>query len=180
MWLLGWRVVGKLPNQEKALLIGAPHTSNCDGLVGAAAILALRLRIGIMAKDNLFRWPFGYMWRFLGVIPVDRNSPHGLVGASVQQFAEHQQLFLGMTPEGTRKEAEKWKTGFYHIASQARLPIVVVVLDYGRKEIRLPLILQPSGDIEADMQRIFSCYRGVVPARPERLSTPLRELNRSD
>jgi 1-acyl-sn-glycerol-3-phosphate acyltransferase len=175
LWLLGWRIIGSLPDASKAVVIGAPHTSNRDGLVAAGVILALRLRITIMAKDKLFRGPFGFFFRFLGGIPVDRNHPHGLVGASVEKFQEKDKLFLGMAPEGTRKGAEKWKTGFYQIALAARVPVVVAVLDFGKKELRLPLTLTPSGDLDADMQKILDCYRGVVPARPERLSVPLRE-----
>lgn len=175
--LMGWRVVGALPNVSKAVVIGAPHTSNRDGLVAAGVILALRLRITIMAKDNLFRGPFAFFFRFLGAIPVERDHPHGLVGASAEKFREKDKLFLGMAPEGTRKGAEKWKTGFYQIALAAQVPIVVAVLDFGKKEVRLPLTLIPSGDQAADMQAIMACYKGVVPARPERLSAPLRALN---
>lgn len=175
LWLLGWRVTGNLPNLPKAVVIGAPHTSNRDGLVGAAAILALRLRIYVMVKASLFRGPFGGLLRFLGALPVNRQATTGLVDASVQQFKDHEALLLGIAPEGTRHRATKWKNGFYHIAHSAGVPIIVVVLDYANKEVRLPLVLWPSGDLEADMPRIMDCYYGVLPARPERLSEPLRD-----
>lgn len=176
LWLLGWRVTGAIPNTPKVMVIGAPHTSNMDGVVGGAAILALGLRISIMVKDSLFRWPLGGFWKYLGLIPVDRSHSNGVVGASAQAFAERDALFLGMAPEGTRHNADTWRTGFYHIAVQAQVPIVVCVLDYGKKELRIDLTLTPSGDQEADMKTILACYKGVTPARPERLSRPLREL----
>lgn len=174
--LLGWRVTGELPDVRQAVIIGAPHTSNKDGIVAAAVILALRVRIEIMVKDNLFRWPIAGLLRWLGLIPVNRRSAHGLVYQSVAQFRQRPQLFLGMAPEGTRKQASKWKMGFYHIAQEAGLPIVVAVLDYGKKEARLALTLMPSGDEDADMARIMACYKGAKAARDERLSTPLKEL----
>ncbi len=178
--LLGWRVVGHIPNVPKIMAIGAPHTSNMDGLVGVAAILAMRLRISIMVKDNLFRWPLTSLWRFLGVIPVHRDSPHGLVGQSVDAYQSHEQLFLGIAPEGTRKSAASWKSGFYRIAEQAQVPIIVAVLDYRRKEIRLPLWFVPTGDYEADMARILACYKKVGAAHPEKMSLPLRQLQETD
>lgn len=176
LWLMGWRIVGEIPDVPKAVMIGAPHTSNRDGLVAAAGILALRLKLNVMVKAELFRWPFGYFWRFLGVIPVDRQNTHGLVRASMQKFEEREQLFLGLAPEGTRKQATKLKMGFYNIAKAAGVPIVVSVLDYGRKEIRLALTLQPGDDEEADLAKVLACYKGVQPARPERLSLPLKAL----
>lgn len=179
LWLLGWRIVGEIPNVPKAVVIGAPHTSNVDGLVAAASILALRLKLNVMAKAELFRWPFGYFWRFLGVIPVDRANAHGLVRASLQKFEERDQLFVGIAPEGTRKGAAKWKMGFYHIAKEAGVPVVVGVLDYGRKEVRLALTLFPGDDEVADMEKIMACYQSAQPARPERLSLPLKQMAES-
>lgn len=175
LWLLGWRITGSLPNVAKAVVVGAPHTSNRDGLVGAAAILALGLRVYVMAKASLFRWPLGGLLRFLGGLPVNRQTATGLVEASIQQFNDHEALLLGMAPEGTRHRATQWRSGFYHIAYRAGVPVIVVVLDYAKKEVRLPLVLWPSGDLEADMVRIMGCYRGVQPAHPERLSESLRD-----
>lgn len=176
-WLLrrlGWRITGTFPDVAQAVVIGAPHTSNWDGVFGVAAVLALRLRIVLMGKDSLFRGPAAPLLRWIGLIPVDRTSAAGVVEQSVAKFREKPQLFLGIAPEGTRKGAAEWKTGFYRIASEARVPILVAVFDYGKREVRLPLTLYPSGNFDADMTRILDCYRGVVPKRPQRLSGPLR------
>ena len=172
--LMGWRISGSFPDVRKAVVIAAPHTSNWDGIIAVAAVLALRLRICLLGKDSLFKGPFGPVLRWIGLIPVDRTSASGMVGQSVDKFAEKSQLLLGMAPEGTRKQAQEWKSGFYRIALEAKVPIVVAVLDYGRREVCLPLTLYASGDFEADMGKILACYRGVKPRRPERLSLPLR------
>lgn len=172
--LIGWRVVGELPNSSKAVVIGAPHTSNRDGLVAAATILSLRVRISIMAKHTLFRGPFGFFFRFLGGIPIERSKGHGVVDLSVQEFNQRDELFLGLAPEGTRDKAEKWKMGFYRIAFNAGVPVVATVLDYGTKTVFLTPAIEPSGDMEADMKVIIGRYHGAIPARPERLSQPLR------
>lgn len=174
---MGWRITGTFPDVPKAVVIGAPHTSNQDGVIAVAAVLALRLRIVLMGKHSLFRGPFGPVLRWFGLIPVDRTSAAGVVEQSVARFREREQLFLGMAPEGTRHGAEEWKTGFYRIAVNAGVPIMVAVLDYGKREVRLPLTFMPCGDVDADMQRILECYRGVMPKRPERLSRPLRTLD---
>ena len=87
--LIGWRIVGQLPNVPKAVVIGAPHSSNYDGLVAAATVLALQVRIGLMAKDSLFRWPFASSLRWLGGIPIDRLSSRGVVEQSLDLSLIH-------------------------------------------------------------------------------------------
>ncbi|MDF1780534.1 MAG: lysophospholipid acyltransferase family protein [Alcanivoracaceae bacterium] len=172
--LMGWRVVGEFPNVRKAVVIGAPHTSNWDGVVGVSTVLALRLRISLMGKSSLFRGPFGPLLRWIGLIPIDRTSAAGIVEQSVEKFNEKDQLFLGIAPEGTRHGAPEWKTGFYRIALEAGVPIMLAMFDYENRILHLPLTFHPTGDMDADMERILHCYRGVQPKRPERLSGPLR------
>jgi 1-acyl-sn-glycerol-3-phosphate acyltransferase len=172
--VLGWRITGALPNTSKVVVIGAPHTSNWDGIVGVTCVLALGLKIALMGKDSIFRGPFGPMLRWLGLIPIDRNCAAGIVEQSIAKFQERDALFLGMAPEGTRHGATEWKTGFYRIALEAEVPILLVVFDYAKRELQLPLTLYPSGNIEADMETILSHYRGVTAKHPERLSGPLR------
>lgn len=172
--LMGWRITGEMPNLPKVVVIGAPHTSNRDGLIGMATVLALGLRISLMAKHTLFRWPLGGFLRWLGVIPIDRDQAGGVVALSLEKFREKEKLFLGIAPEGTRHAAAEWKTGFYRIAREAGVPILAAVFDYGKKELRLALTLMPGEDRETDLERILSCYRGITPARPDRLSAPLR------
>ena len=174
--LWGWRIVDPLPDVPRAVVVCAPHTSNVDGLVVAAVVMALQVRIKVMAKHSLFRMPFGPFFRWIGGLPIDRGKAGGIVGQSAQKFAEYPQLWVGVAPEGTRKGADSWKTGFYRIAMEAQVPIMLAVMDYGTRTIRFPLTFLPSGDQIGDMQRILACFRGVVPHRPERLSRPLKDL----
>ncbi|MEY1661833.1 lysophospholipid acyltransferase family protein [Isoalcanivorax beigongshangi] len=183
IWLLkliGWRIVGQLPNVPKAVVIGAPHTSNYDGIVAAGVILALQVRITLMAKSSLFRGPLGPLVRWLGCIPIRRDSREGVVAQTLAAFDAHPQLFLGLAPEGTRHAATAFRSGFYHIAEQGQLPIVVAVIDYGRKELRFADCFVPSGDQQADFVRIFEHYRHVTPRHPARLSAPLKALSETD
>lgn len=173
---IGWRITGTFPDVPKAVVIGAPHSSNWDALVTAAVVLSLRVRIGLMAKDSLFRGPWGRLLRWLGGIPIDRQSKRGVVEQSVDKFNEREKLFLGIAPEGTRTSATAWRTGFHQIARRAGVPVLVVVLDYGQREVRFADVVHPGEDTAADLQRILAHYRGAVPRRPERLSAPLKAL----
>lgn len=181
LWLraMGWKVTGTAPTVAKAMFIGAPHTSNRDGFVAAAVILALRLRITVMAKAELFKGPVGSFFRWAGVMPVYRSSAQrgGQVEQVVANFESSENIYIGIAPEGTRHASEKWKSGFYHMAVKAGVPILPFILDFGRKELRLTPVFHPTGDLEADMKVLMERYRGVIPADPTRLSQPLRKLN---
>lgn len=174
--LIGWKVTGTPPQVGKAMFIGAPHTSNRDGFVAAAVILALRLRITVMAKAELFKGPVGSFFRWAGVMPVYRNSSRGgQVEQVAARFAESESIYIGIAPEGTRHASPKWRSGFYHMAVMAQVPILPFILDFGRKELRLLPLFHPTGDLEADMAALIDLYRGITPADPSRLSLPLRE-----
>lgn len=177
LWLkaLGWKVTGSLPDVPKAVFIGAPHTSNRDGIVAAAVILAMRFRITVMAKAELFKGPFGPFFRWLGVMPIYRSQSSGLVEQCAEQLRQADQMYLGVAPEGTRHAAKAWKSGFYHIAMAANVPIIAFILDFGNKELRFTPVFHPTGDLEKDMAELMSRYKGVVPADPSRLSHPLRD-----
>jgi 1-acyl-sn-glycerol-3-phosphate acyltransferase len=167
MMLAGWRFEGGLPDQPKFVLIVAPHTSNWDFIVGLRALLALGFRESFLAKHTLFKWPLGVFMRGLGGIPVERSVRRDRVGESVAAFNGSQQLILVVAPEGTRKRVTKWKSGFYHVADGARVPIVPVAFDYERKVVKIGPPLWTTGDRESDMARIISFYRGVVARHPE-------------
>jgi len=173
--LIGWQITGSAPEVAKAVFIGAPHTSNRDGFVAAAVILALRLRIRVMMKAELFVGPLGNFFRWLGIMPIYRDQSRGLVDQSADYLRNAEQLYLGIAPEGTRHASPAWKLGFYHIAVKAGVPIVPFVLDFGRKELRICPAFYPTGDMDADVQLIMSYYYGVTPADPSRLSLPLRD-----
>lgn len=155
---LGWRIEGALPDVPKFVGIVAPHTSNWDFVVGYAAVLALGLRVSYIGKDALFKPPLGWLMRYLGGIPVVREQRQGLVGQMVDAFAAREQLVLGIAPEGTRKAVAQWKTGFYHIALGAGVPIVPVGLDGPHKTLRLGPPLTPTGDLHTDLPRLQAFF----------------------
>jgi 1-acyl-sn-glycerol-3-phosphate acyltransferase len=154
--LAGWQVQGALPAQaQKSVLIAAPHTSNWDLPYTLMVAFVLRLNIYWMGKSSIFQFPFGSVMRWLGGIAVDRSKSNNLVLASAQAIqAADGALQLIVPPEGTRSKTRYWKTGFYHIAATAQVPIVLAYMDYQRKISGLGPLFVPSGDIEADMLQI--------------------------
>ena len=159
--LMGWSVTGEIPNIRKLVIIAAPHTSNWDFVVGVAAKLALRLDVMWLGKDTLFRGPLGSLMRRLGGRPVDRSSSHDVVKDVVQEFERRERLVLALAPEGTRKRVERWRTGFYHIAHNARVPIVPVALNFGEKEIQIGAPFTTTGDVDADIRALQQRFAGV-------------------
>lgn len=154
----GWRIVGAFPDLPKAVLIGAPHSSNWDGFLGLLVKVALGVNVRIFAKHQLFWWPLGPLLRRLGVIEVNRSAAGGFVEQIIDRFGHEQQLWVGIAPEGTRKRVERWKTGFWKIAKGAGVPVVPAYFHYPYKIIGIgePFVL--SDDMEADMARIRAWY----------------------
>lgn len=163
--LRGWGFEGSVPNVSKAVIIVAPHTSNWDFLVGVAAMFAMGLRSCFLGKHTLFKWPLGSMMRWLGGVPVDRRSARGVVDETVQLFAATDHLILGLSPEGTRRSVDRWKTGFYWVAFKAAVPIVPVAFDYNRRLIRFGELFDPSGDLEADLRVLEQFFDGIEGRR---------------
>ncbi len=158
--LAGWKVLGALPAQaSKSVFIAAPHTSNWDLPYTLMVSFVLRLNIHWMGKASIFRFPFGPLMRWLGGVAVDRSKANNLVAASAQAIREAPgALQLIVPPEGTRSKTRYWKTGFYHIAVMAQVPIVMAYMDYERKISGLGPMFLPTGDLEADMVRIKAFY----------------------
>lgn len=158
--LTGWKVLGELPTEaQKSVFIAAPHTSNWDLPYTLMVAFALRLNIYWMGKASIFNFPFGPLMRWLGGIAVDRGKANNLVAASAQALQAAQgPLQLIVPPEGTRSKTRYWKTGFYHIAVAAQVPIVMAYMDYERKLSGLGPMCLPTGDLEADMLRIKAFY----------------------
>lgn len=159
----GWRLEGAFPDVAKCVVAVAPHTSNWDFPVGAAAMFALDLRCTFIGKHTLFVWPFSAFLRWMGGIPVDRRAAHGVVGEAVRAFATSPRRMLVIAPEGTRSKVERFKTGFLHIAHGAGVPVTLVALDWGTRVIRIGPTLDIGGDIEAERARIeahFARFRG--------------------
>jgi len=180
-WLLktaGWHTVGDIPNISQAVVLALPHTSNIDGVYAIPALFSLDVKINIMGKHTLFKVPvLAQLLRWIGIIPIDRGNKGSVLQTSIDRFKSGEPLFLGLSPEGTRKYTETWKTGFYYLALGANVPILPVALDYKTKEVRFLSPVYPTGDIEADLPKIYAQYRGVVPRHPERLSQPLQDVN---
>jgi 1-acyl-sn-glycerol-3-phosphate acyltransferase len=160
--LFGWRVAGALPNIPKMVIIGAPHTSNWDFPLAMTLIFYLGVRFNWMAKKEFFVAPFSRLWLWLGGIPIDRQANNGMVGQTVQAIQERAKVVLAIAPEGTRSKVTRWRTGFYHIAHGANIPIVPVLVDYGRKTLTITDPFIPSGDVEADLPLLQARFTGIV------------------
>jgi hypothetical protein len=173
--LAGWRLHGQLPDLPKMVLIGAPHTSNMDGVIALAVLTALGIRAGTMIKDTAFRGLLGVLLRWFGALPVNRRSPKGIVEQTVDVFRSQPQFVLLIAPEGTRAGAPEWKRGFHHVARGAGVPIVPAAIDYRRKRITFGAPLMP-GDYDADLRTLMAFYGAhSAPRHPERLSRPVAE-----
>lgn len=173
---LGWRVEGTLPNEPKFVIAAAPHTSNWDGVLLLLAATSLGVRLNWIGKHTLFRPPIGWFMRRLGGIPVDRRKRQNLVDQVAAAFAKRTHMILVIATEATRKEVPYWRSGFYYIALKAGVPILLAGPDYPTKRIVLGPLIWPSGDIDADMEKIAAWFnaqglRGVKgkPMSPVRL-----------
>ena len=169
--LIGWKVVGTWPPVKQFVFMVAPHTSNWDFPVGLCAGFSSGILLawpyGFMMKDVMFRGPLGPLMRGLGGLSIDRNSPHDVVHQMAQVFDEREDFILAVTPEGTRSLRPHWKSGFYYIALQAKVPVVPVAFDYRLKEVGLGEPMTLSGDREADAEAFRRFYQDVTPKRPE-------------
>ena len=165
--LFGWRAVGSLADQPKCVVIVAPHTSNWDFPVMLLLAFALRLKVTWMGKHTLFRPPFGGIMRRLGGLPINRGTRHNMVQQAISSFLSHDQLALAILPEGTRQRTPYWRSGFYHIALGAQVPIALGFADYRRKVGGIGRVIVPSGDVDADMALIRDFYSGITGKRSE-------------
>lgn len=158
----GWRLTGQLPNIRKVMVAVAPHTSNWDFVLGVLVMWAMDLRLNFFGKHTLFKGVFGKWMRSIGGIPVDRGSAHGLVGEAVSAFKERETLWFAIAPEGTRKKVEHFKSGFMHIATQANVPVLLVSFDLVDRIVHFGEVLQPSGDVAADVARIEAYFKPLT------------------
>ena len=174
-WLgvAGWKLVSATSLPDSYVVIAAPHTSNWDFPFTLATAWAMRLDFKYLGKHTLFTGPFGWFFKSVGGIPVDRRAPQGLVSQVVDRFREVPALVVAVPPEGTRARVSYWKSGFYHIAYGAGVPIGLGYLDFGRRQCGIGGFIQPTGDIHADMDKIRAFYRDIHGRHPERES-PMR------
>lgn len=167
LWLGGWRWEGALPDAPKLVVAFAPHTSNWDFVWGMLAIFALRVRVRWIGKHTIFRAPWGGLMRALGGIPVDRSAPGGLVRQAAGAFAQHDRFWLALAPEGTRSRVERWRSGFYHIAREAGVPIMLAGMDYERRVIHIGLLFEPTGALGDDIAEMRARLQSLPAKRPE-------------
>jgi 1-acyl-sn-glycerol-3-phosphate acyltransferase len=165
--LICWRVVGSLPqDQRKYVLIVAPHTSNWDFVLFVLAVSVLRLKPSVLIKSTLFVGPLGWFLRYCGAIPVNRTQANSLVNYIAGIYDERDEFVLIITPEGTRSANPNWKRGFHHVASTAKVPILVVYVDSAIKTIGIEGLMEPSDDVDGDIRQIkkfFDTKRGLKP-----------------
>lgn len=164
----GWAVEGKAIEPRKFVVIAAPHTSNWDFVYFIGAAEGLNLNLSFMGKTSLFRWPFRRMMHEMGGIPVDRGKSGNYVDLMVAEFAKRAEFMLTIAPEGTRGKVRQWRTGFYHIAMGAKVPLVCGLMDYRRKVVGLGPAIWPTGDYARDMEQVTAFYSQCTPKYPER------------
>ena len=171
--LMGWKAIVDVPNFDKSILCVAPHTSNLDLLIGKLFITAVGRRAGFVMKKEWFVGPLGWMFRRMGGIPVDRGNGTSLIGQMVDIANKSKRFNLAITPEGTRAANAKWHMGFYVIASHAQLPIVLLAIDYKKKEVRMDKYIIPGKDRKADIRTIQTYFKDVKGRHPENFVTSL-------
>jgi 1-acyl-sn-glycerol-3-phosphate acyltransferase len=163
-WLkaTGFRVVGRFPDIPKFIVVAAPHTTNWDLPHALAAGIQFGQPVHWMGKASIFKWPFGGLMRWLGGISIDRSQSTNAVGSMVEVFGQRKALALVVAPTGTRSATARWKSGFYHIAVGAKVPLVLAYIDYNRREIGIADTITPTGDYEADVAKIQAIYAAIV------------------
>ena len=166
--ILGWKIEGNFPKHlKKYVIIAAPHTHSQDFPLGILTKWIQQAEINFIGKASLFKPPFGFIFKWLGGTPVNRSESTNKVQAIVNVFNEKENFVLALSPEGTRKRIDEWKTGFYYIAKGANVPIVMATLDFGNKKV---LIAEPyylTDNMENDFNHFYEFYKGVKGKIPE-------------
>jgi len=165
--LMGWKQNGSFPHIPKCVIIVAPHTSWVDFVVGLLIRKIVNQKINFIGKKSLFKPPFGWLFRYLGGTPVDRSKNEDTVASISRIFNSREEFRLSLSPEGTRKKVDKWRSGFYYIAKAAKVPIVMVAFDFGKKEVKISDPIWPTNDKEADFRTYMEFYKGVEGKIPE-------------
>lgn len=174
--ILKWRFEGEPPNHlKKAVFIVVPHTSWHDFYIGLLTRRIMKMKIGYVAKKELFRFPFGWYFRWMGGTPLDRTPGQNKVEAIAKLFRKKEEFLLAIAPEGTRKKVLKWKTGFYYVARAAEVPIVMIAFDYGQKTVSVGTPFYPTEDTEKDFEILQSFFKGVSGKVPHYSFHPQRE-----
>jgi len=161
-FLMSWKVFGSLPSNDKYIIAVVPHSSFFDLIIAILIRSSLGLKIKFIAKKELFNPVTSILFRYMGGIPVDRTVNKNFVESVTQLFKTNKLKILAIAPEGTRKKVDKWKTGFYYISLNAKIPIVMVSFDYQKKEVIIYEKFYPSGDYESDFITLKGYVEDVV------------------
>lgn len=154
----GWKLRGEFPDVARLVLIAAPHSSLWDGIWGLLIKIAIGADVSFMAKRELFVGPLGWILRQLGGIPIERSATRGVVEQISARFGGQPKLWIGIAPEGTRKPVKKWRSGFWHIARAAGVPILPVYFHYPERTIGIGPLFHPSADVDADIRKLREFY----------------------
>jgi len=168
--LIGWKLDERVPETSRYVMIGYPHTSNWDFVLGMLAKWAMQLPLNWVAKHSMFWGPFKPMFIAMGGVPLNREKTTGFIQKNIELFNQREHFVLGMMPEGTRSKTDRWKSGFYHIAHGANVPIAMAYLDYENKILGIGEIMNTTGDLEADLEVIRAFYKDKIGYRPENQS----------
>ncbi len=166
--IFGWKIINNIPDAKRYVIIAAPHTSNWDFPLGIFYILSSGVPFRYMGKDALFKWPQKYLFQALGGFPVDRNNQTKFTTKMAQYINSQDKVALALAPEGTRSNSKYWRTGFYYIALEAKVPVALAVLDYGKREVGIKDMFVPTGNIEADMEIIREFYQDIKGKHPKK------------
>ncbi len=164
--VMGWRIKGAIPDLPRFVVIVVPHTSNWDFVIAMATLFALGVKVSFIGKHTLFKGPFGAVMRWLGGIAVERTTQQGFVTKAIESFNQREQLILGLAPEGTRKKVDTWRSGFYHIARGADVPLLLAGFDYREKVVKVGPLFQPTGDMETDFVHLRTHFAGITGKKP--------------
>tara|TARA_B100000214_G_scaffold361676_1_gene325316 strand:+ start:647 stop:1246 length:600 start_codon:yes stop_codon:yes gene_type:complete len=162
----GWTIKGMVPDEERIVIIAAPHTSNWDFILAMLAIFGLNIKLRWLGKHSIFKPGFKIFFKWLGGIPVYRDNPSNLIDNVVKIVKKEKSIVIAMTPEGTRKKVKRWKTGFLRIAKQTHSKILLISIDAPTKSIEIGNIFNPTGNSEEDLefiQKYYSSFRGINP-----------------
>jgi 1-acyl-sn-glycerol-3-phosphate acyltransferase len=167
--LIGWKAVGDFPRHlKKYVVIVAPHTSAWDFIIGVLFRYALDIeKAKYLGKQELFKPPFGFIFRWLGGYPVDRSNNRNMVDEVIKIFNNHEEFAIALSPEGTRKRVEKLRTGFYNIARGAQVPIVMVGFDFHRQQVIISEPMETTQSQEDDFKKILDFFRPIQGKIPE-------------
>ncbi len=168
----GWKIIGQFPDIQKAVLIMAPHTSLWDWIWGRLFFFAYRKKTYILIKEKYFFFPLGMILRATGGVPVPCTGDASFMQRLLKLFKEKEDIYLTITPEGTRKKVTNWRTGFYRIASNLEIPVIMGFIDYQKREMGVGPVLHPTGNKDEDLQKVYDFYRNIGAQHPEKFAVP--------